>query len=336
MIVTVDPRVELMSVLWRLAGRPEYNEWPPNARYIEEAEAYFAPFRGHPCVQYVAQVQQRWGAPMALAIHIADSETLNLRVPFDSLPAGIRRNWGPDGHRPTVRIIEEARCFVADTNFNHFIREHEAFYRETEARYRRLIAEEGHFDWFSRTFVLRPGLSMHIIVCPMNGGSCYPAFFAEDDQIEFYCFLGAPIRDVEGIPAPPSGRMSPIATVAHEFIHLLIDDTGYLELTGMREAGEGLLTIAEQHGLDMDAYGEWWCTIAESLANAWMIRYLLATHDKEVAEYNMKDTIRKGFIWVPELVELLAEYETNRNRYPNFSSFIPKLVAFYTEIGLAL
>jgi|GEM_PF-5052564 len=59
---TVDPRTELMSTLWRLAGgRQEYAQKPANAEYIDEVMEHFGPFREHPCVKLVSTVQQRWG-----------------------------------------------------------------------------------------------------------------------------------------------------------------------------------------------------------------------------------------------------------------------------------
>ena len=38
--VRVDPRVELMSIIFRLAGHPEYNT-APNYPYLADVEAHF-------------------------------------------------------------------------------------------------------------------------------------------------------------------------------------------------------------------------------------------------------------------------------------------------------
>ncbi len=106
--IAVDPRTELMSTLWRLAGvRSEYTQRPAKARYIDEIMEYFGPFREHSCVKFVSTVQQRFGAPMALAVHLTDAVSLQERVPFDPIPAGIERNWGPEGHIPASRVEEQ-------------------------------------------------------------------------------------------------------------------------------------------------------------------------------------------------------------------------------------
>ena len=42
--VTVDPRVELLSVIFRLAGNPEYSQGKIPS-YTQDADHHFSPFR---------------------------------------------------------------------------------------------------------------------------------------------------------------------------------------------------------------------------------------------------------------------------------------------------
>ena len=48
--VSVDPRVELMSILFRLAGNPEYNQGRVPS-YVQDVESHFGRFRDHPVVK---------------------------------------------------------------------------------------------------------------------------------------------------------------------------------------------------------------------------------------------------------------------------------------------
>jgi hypothetical protein len=50
--VLVDPRVELMSVVFRLAGNPEYNQGRI-ASYVADVDKYFGRFKGHAAVARV-------------------------------------------------------------------------------------------------------------------------------------------------------------------------------------------------------------------------------------------------------------------------------------------
>jgi Domain of unknown function (DUF4932) len=45
----VDPRVELLSIVFRLAGNSEYSMSPLKS-YTADIDAYFAPYKEHPAV----------------------------------------------------------------------------------------------------------------------------------------------------------------------------------------------------------------------------------------------------------------------------------------------
>jgi len=45
----VDPRVELLSIVFRLAGNSEYN-MSPLKTYTADIDAYFSPYKEHPAV----------------------------------------------------------------------------------------------------------------------------------------------------------------------------------------------------------------------------------------------------------------------------------------------
>ena len=36
-----------------------------------------------------------------------------------------------------------------------------------------------------------------------------------------------------------------------------------------------------------------------------------------------------GFVWMEELADLLAEYEAQRDQFPSFDSFFPRIVTFF-------
>ena len=52
---------------------------------------------------------------------------------------------------------------------------------------------------------------------------------------------------------------------------------------------------------------------------------------KEIKEEILIQRGRK-FLWIKELVDLLENYEQNRQKYPTLESFYPKIVAFYNNL----
>jgi hypothetical protein len=74
--VGVDPRVELVSLLFRLAGNREYNQCRVPL-YNADVEAQFGKFRDHPAVQLAHRLRQQQGvsydACMGMAILLSNA-----------------------------------------------------------------------------------------------------------------------------------------------------------------------------------------------------------------------------------------------------------------------
>lgn len=97
--VSVDPAVELISTIYRLAGLSQYmvNHLPP---YIDDVEERFNPWRAH---RAVSLAQELWenhritgSAPVARAIFLTPPPELNGRVPLSPLPQDLDPRWTPE------------------------------------------------------------------------------------------------------------------------------------------------------------------------------------------------------------------------------------------------
>ena len=55
----VDPRVELLGVVFRLAGASEYSSTYAK-QYVEDIEAWFAPYREDTLVRYVKRIRSQY------------------------------------------------------------------------------------------------------------------------------------------------------------------------------------------------------------------------------------------------------------------------------------
>ena len=68
----MDPRVELLSLIFRLAGNSEYNQARVKS-YAEDVERQFGTFRGHPVVALATRLRNTQGvsydACMGMAVH---------------------------------------------------------------------------------------------------------------------------------------------------------------------------------------------------------------------------------------------------------------------------
>ena len=71
----------------------------------------------------------------------------------------------------------------------------------------------------------------------------------------------------------------------------------------------------------------------ESIVRAGVIRYLLVTDGPAAARTETQLQRGLGFVWMDELVDLLGSYEADRTRYPTFSAFAPRIVAYYNDLA---
>ena len=91
--VAVDGRVELLSVLERLAGAPEYMQ--ASTPYAAVVDRWFADHSGHQAVSMMRHLRATNGisydAPMTLVPQIDDE--LNPVRPLSPLPHGVDPRW---------------------------------------------------------------------------------------------------------------------------------------------------------------------------------------------------------------------------------------------------
>src|SRR5215210_6592868 len=85
--IGVDQRVELMAILFRLAGNREYNQGKLQP-YVSEIDRHFGPFREHEAIKRAAEMREKIGigfdTVMFLAVHMNNPYDLQERVPFDA------------------------------------------------------------------------------------------------------------------------------------------------------------------------------------------------------------------------------------------------------------
>src|SRR4051812_2452103 len=143
-VVHVDRRVELLSILQRLAGAPEL-AGTPSTKYVADVDAHFGALRDHPAVVRTKQLRDQFGiafdAPMWLAVMLDDHY-------FLTGPPGDPR-WASadaDGYMTTVRD------FVNASGFDAFEDAHAAYISKVENRVRTAITKEDPARWFDAFF----------------------------------------------------------------------------------------------------------------------------------------------------------------------------------------
>lgn len=330
--VSVDPRVELISIIFRLAGNREYNIDRVKS-YVRDVEEHFGTHRDHPAVQLAVKLRKTRGvsydAPMNLAVRLADAYTLETKVPFSPRPPGLDGRWPEEG---TEEFLKETRRFVEDTKFAEFFEAHRPLYDEAVRRMKNLVNEDFHLEWFDKFFGARPGAEFHVVLGMLNGGSCYAARLKVGGAEDLYCILGVSRCDRKGMPR--FGRRD-LPTIVHEFCHSYANPLVDKHADDLAQAGQKIFPRVKAKMKRM-AYGNWRTMMCESMVRACVIRYVMAANGRRAAGLAVISEQMLGFFWIKELSDLLGEYEADRETYPTLESFFPRIVEFFDKYSKSL
>src|SRR5262249_2215583 len=146
--IATDPRVELLSIVFHLAGNNEYNQcrFPT---YCEDVDKYFAPFKDDEAVSLARELNKTRGinydAVMMFAIYIKDVDSIAERVPLDPPDISIKERWRTEDIR---RFAAALRGFVTRSKFRQFLDDHAAIYETTSSRLRKLVESQADLSWF--------------------------------------------------------------------------------------------------------------------------------------------------------------------------------------------
>ncbi len=193
----MDARIELMSILFRLAGNSEYRQ-SRIPQYDRAIGAYFAPYRDHPAVQAARLMGVGFEAPMKLAAYLRDAATLEERVPFGRLTFHFWENWDAAKARD---FLGATRDFATTAKFADFLQSQQPLYKATNARLLAFLQSKADLDWIERFFGPMPRTQLVIVPGLANGAASYAArFIDETGAQEIYAIPGVSKVDSQGLP----------------------------------------------------------------------------------------------------------------------------------------
>jgi len=325
--VTIDPRVELMGVIFHLAGNPEYNRCKSKP-YMKNLNEHFAGHREHQAVKMATKLRKTRGvsydAVMCMAVHIEDVNSCREIVPFESRPETLDGRWRIDDAR---EFLGCCRDFVKETDFNAFLVKNKSQYDIATTRLQQLIDTQANLAWFDEFFGPRDDVDFNLVISILNGPGNYGCRVTLGGRTKIYSVLGAWRVDWLGFGNP---TFSPgvLSTVVHEFSHSYCNPLVEKYMKDFESFGEKYFPRVEKQ-MKGQAYGSWQTMMRESLVRACGVRYAMANGGKEQAEQAANYNIGRGFHWTRELSELLGRYEKQRDKYQALDAFMPEIVEFF-------
>lgn len=240
--VTVDPRIELFSIIFRLAGNTEYNQCKI-PKYDKDIKKTFHSYEEHAAVKYAKEIRNKYGvsydAPMSLAVYLSDVNSLNLLVPLEPRPPKLDSRWKPE---ETKEFLQKAKLFVQDSDFLTFFNEHKQLYKKASEKFQKMLEENANLQWFDEYFAIDSTLMFNIVLGMANGPHNYGPSAIIGDTEYCYSIIGARRTDLFGNPVFNAGF---VCTVIHELGHSYVNPIVQRNFSKLKPAGEVLFPKVE-------------------------------------------------------------------------------------------
>ena len=173
----VDERFELISLVFRLAGKEEFGD--KITSYQNQLVSAFGEYEEHPVVVYTKQnLNFGYDAVFRMAIHLEKQENYfslinNTDFLFDDM--GLATRWTKENSAEFIKLLND---FYVYSNFSEFFRSNTKYFLEMSERFTNDIYNQINFNWF-RQHGINPK-NMKVILSPSSsrngfGGRIYGA-----------------------------------------------------------------------------------------------------------------------------------------------------------------
>ena len=326
----VDERVELMSIVFRLAESPEYNQKYAE-KYIADINSHFGTYKNHPVVLLAKKLRETHGvsfdAVMSMAVRLEKKGSRYHLIKENQ--NGLDQRWTNEDAQKFILLLND---FYKKSNFSKFFKSHSQDYTYVENKFAEELKD---FDegWYSKFYGKEAEEDYKIIIGYGNGGGNYgPKINETGAKKTVYAIMGLWKFDDNNQPVIDGKNY--ISTLIHEFNHSFVNyilDEKYKDNEELKNAGQ-ILIEKQRKIMEDQAYSEWHTLINESIVRAAVINYMKDHNftDEEIKESNIIQEFR-GFLWTPQLTELFDDYSKKRDEYKTFESFYPEIIKFFTK-----
>lgn len=327
LIPQVDKRVEIMSIVFRLAGNREYNE-DEASKYVSHIQSHFDQFQSDSLISFAKFLHEEYGvsydAVMSMAVNLKLSEkTFTLKKDWIK---SLDKRWRNESATHFVYLLN---AFYIKSKAEQFFEDEKPYYNKILSTFNEVLSNFNQ-SWYYQYYGLNPKEKFNIIIGCSNGGGNYGASTnSPKEGKQIYAIMGSWSFDKEGNPIFKEDDYLP--TLIHEFNHSFINPLldKYKTNKTLKTSATKLLDTMKTE-MANQACKDWQTLVNESLVRASVVWYLMANDStNQQAKEEITTQINVGFLWMKDLVSLLGLYEKNRARYKTFNDFYPEIIKFF-------
>ena len=323
----VDKRVELLSIVFRLAESPVYSQ-KSFPKYVEKIKNHFGEFKNHDLIKYTKNELHENGvdysAVMSMAIHITEPPNMKPIIPFsDNL---LEKPWEKKSATKFLKLLNQ---FYIDTDCETFLNNNKELYETASNRFKK-VYQNLDLEWYQNFYGESPKGEFRIINGLGNGGASYgPKIIYPNENEVVYAIMGTWSVDSLGVPKYEMKDYFP--TILHEFNHSFVNHIVKKHHSELKESGE-IIYNKVKNEMNKQAYGNWEIMYAEALVRSAVVTYMKDhNYDKKIIEKELNEQLNSSFLWTGDLVKELERYSNNRDKYPTLESFMPEIIKFFNK-----
>lgn len=334
-LVSVDPRMELLSVIQYLSEYKGYRGMPlltelefPYKKDLVEA---FAGHKEHTAVKLFKEMSTKhfwYGHPPKAMLYLTDPPELRLKSPVDDLT--VKMAGGSDR---LGKFYEQVRSFAVDTDFMSFYASRKEYYEVLAKDYLKLVdlnwlEDLERYHGYSQN-------SYNVILVPMSHGGGYgPRLETSDDVFDAY-YIAGPRSVSDGDRLAFGDSVSAKYMIQHEFGHSFVNHLADANLESLLASCTVLQANKKE---EIEKYGiEWRVHIAdwvsEHINRAVHGRLVYNSEGEDAFKAHLEKQKRQGFSYVGEVCECLETYERKRTVYLQLRNYFPKLAEVFKKLA---
>lgn len=296
--VRFNRRVELISIIFYLAGNKEYAGCH-DAAYLKAVNEYFGGYRSHPAVEMAADLRERkhiwFGSPISIALHLTPQLQLLPGTKDHDSGGSLDFRWTL---AEAQSFAWQVRSFARASRAQDFFKQHRQLYRQMTRRLRRLTLQVDT-SWYATLTKTSSTRQFTVIPSLMLGNGNYGPHVQTQAGISNYAVMGVWKFEKDGSPAFADDSLS---IIIHEFTHSYVNPWVDQGMAQLRPAGE-MLIKAKQSDFDKTGYGQGSGfnpdVLYETMVRALVVVYFADHGDTASAQRHLENDVHHGWSWLP-------------------------------------
>ena len=313
--------VELMGLVWRLAGSFEYNQCQIGT-VTNSADKHFALMKNHQAVTLAKQYYQQ-GVSYDAVTGYANQLVFNDEgdIVFDTnylsgSNTGFDDRWSNQQKNNMLQAIND---FYKESNFHDWFVSTEVEQQQAIASFKKVCKLD--YTWFDSYYGKNDKVASRIILSFMIGNSNNGiSLRRKDGTLLLTPVLGSLSQNNGGVRF--NGDMN---LIVHEFSHPYCNPLIEANWSAIAiKANEIYNKVSSL--MQSQAYSEAMTMMCETLVRSSAIRYMISHNQKNMVNMTLAQEEGNGFMMVRTLVNVLEKREQEASKYPTLADFMPDII----------